>query len=106
MRTYRGYILVSGVFCREGFCPGWFLSVPLLSEYIRSNIKLNRHYDQLYVYMYEKFCKSVTSHAYGPPSPVTNCHTFSDPLSPLECDVLYGQPLSIYTPRRTANGIV
>src|SRR6218665_2146035 len=27
-----------------------------------------------------------------PPPPVTNCHTFSDPL-PLECDVLYGRPL-------------
>src|SRR6218665_544904 len=27
------------------------------------------------------------------PSPVTNCHTFSDPL-PLERDVLYGRPLS------------
>src|SRR6218665_1059870 len=25
------------------------------------------------------------------PSPVTNCHTFSDPL-PLERDVLYGRP--------------
>jgi len=24
---------------------------------------------------------------------VTNCHTFSDPR-PLECDVLYGRPLS------------
>ena len=27
------------------------------------------------------------------PSPVTNSHTFSDPL-PLERDVLYGRPLS------------
>jgi len=27
------------------------------------------------------------------PSPVTNCHTFSDPL-PLERDVLYGRPLT------------
>ena len=24
--------------------------------------------------------------------PVTNCHTFSDPLPPLERDVLYGRP--------------
>ena len=29
------------------------------------------------------------------PSPVTNCHTFSDPL-PLERDVLYGRPLPAY----------
>ena len=38
-----------------------------------------------------KFFKSVTSHALGPPLPVTNCHTFSDPL---EHDVLYGRPLA------------
>ena len=29
---------------------------------------------------------------FTPLPPVTNCHTFSDPL-PLEHDVLYGQPL-------------
>ena len=39
-----------------------------------------------------KICISVTSHALDPPPPVTNCHTFSDPL-PLERDVLYGRPL-------------
>ena len=45
-----------------------------------------------------KICISVTSHALDPPlPPVTNCHTFSDPL-PLERDVLYGQPLSLYEP--------
>ena len=36
-------------------------------------------------------CISVTSHALDLPPPVTNCHTFSDPL-PLERDVLYGRP--------------
>ena len=35
---------------------------------------------------------SVTSHALDPLS-VTNCHTFSGPLPPLERDVLYGRPL-------------
>jgi len=30
-----------------------------------------------------KKLKSVTSHALGPPHPVTNCYTFADPL-PLE----------------------
>src|SRR6218665_1792851 len=39
-----------------------------------------------------KNCISVTSHALDPLPPVTNCHTFSDPL-PLERDVLYGRPL-------------
>ena len=28
---------------------------------------------------------------FTPPPPVTNCHTFSDPL-PLERDVFYGRP--------------
>ena len=37
-------------------------------------------------------CISVTSHALDP-SPVTNCHTFSDPLPLFERDVLYGRPL-------------
>ena len=34
---------------------------------------------------------SVTPHDLYP-SPVTNCHTFSDPF-PLERDILYGRPL-------------
>jgi len=33
----------------------------------------------------------MTSHNLYPP-PVTNCHTFSDPLPPLERDILYGRP--------------
>jgi len=41
--------------------------------------------------MYEENCKSVTSHALGPPHPVKNCNTFSD-LLPLERDVPYGRP--------------
>jgi len=31
------------------------------------------------------------SHMSLPPPPVTNCHTFLDPL-PLERDILYGRP--------------
>ena len=27
-----------------------------------------------------------------PLPPVTNCHTFPDPLPPLERDILYGRP--------------
>jgi len=30
----------------------------------------------------------------NPTPPVTNCYAFPDPLSPLERDVLYGQPLA------------
>jgi len=35
------------------------------------------------------------SHALYLPPPVTNCHTFSDPL-PLERDILYGRPHSCH----------
>ena len=38
--------------------------------------------------------ESVTSHDLYP-SPVTNCHTFSDPLPPLERDILYGRPPTV-----------
>src|SRR6218665_3872165 len=86
---YRGFVLVrggfvpglSGGFLSGRFRPGWFLSFPLLSEYIHYNRKLNITYNFRF-HMYDIFCKSVTSHALGPPSSVTNCHTFSDPLSP------------------------
>ena len=43
--------------------------------------------------------ESVTSHNLYPPSPVTNCHTFSDPLPPLERDILYGRPLRRLVPK-------
>jgi len=42
--------------------------------------------------MHEFFKVFMTSRALGPTSPVTTCHTFSDPL-PLERDVLYGRHL-------------
>jgi len=35
---------------------------------------------------------NVKSHALDPLPSVTNCHTFSDLLPPLERDVLYGRP--------------
>src|SRR6218665_37023 len=86
-----------GVFCLEGFVRGRFCPSPLLSESIHYNRKLNITFNFRF-HMYEIFLKSVTSHALGPPSPpLTNCHTFSDPLPPssvtyfmdgpiLECD--------------------
>jgi len=39
-------------------------------------------YDKKFIYKCDLTCSL-------PPTPVTNCHTFSDPL-PLERDVLYG----------------
>src|SRR6218665_4179713 len=87
---YRGFVLVRRGFCSGGlsggflsgrFRPGWFLSVPpsvrIHPLHRKLNITLNFRF-----HMYEIFFKSVTLHALGPLSPVTNCHTFSDPLAP------------------------
>ena len=41
----------------------------------------------------KKFEKCDVTCPWPPPTPVTNCHTFSDPLLPLERDILYGRPL-------------
>src|SRR6218665_3051809 len=76
-------------FGREGFCP--FL---LLSQYICNNRKLNITLNFMFN-MYDKKCISVTSHALDTPPPVTNCHTYSDPL---ERDVLYGRPSLLLLP--------
>src|SRR6218665_2399621 len=87
--------LLSGAFVRglpsRRFCPGWFCPFLLLSEYIYYNRKLKITLDFMF-HIYDKKIISVTSHALDP-SPVTNCHTFSDPSHPLERDVLYGRPL-------------
>ena len=76
------------------FYSGWFLSVPLLSEYISYNRKLNITFTFRF-HMYEKEFEKCDVTCSWISSPVINCHTFSDPL-PLERDVglLYGRPLS------------
>ena len=42
-----------------------------------------------------KICISVTSHALDPPPPVTNCHTFSDPLAPSSVTYFMDGPLGL-----------
>src|SRR6218665_3354042 len=59
------------------FCPGWFLSVPVLSEYICYNRKLNITLNFMFR-MYDKKFVSVTSHAFYP----TPCHKLSHRLGP------------------------
>ena len=73
------------------FCPGWFCLFPLLSEYICYNRKLNIALNFMFHMYVKKIYKCDVTCSLPLPS-VTNCHTFSDP-SPLERDVLYGQPL-------------
>jgi len=82
---------LSGVFVWK-VLSGVVLSVPLLSEYIRYNRKLNITF-KFRFHTYENSFKSVTSYALGPHTPVTNCHTFSH-LLPLERDILFGGPIA------------
>src|SRR6218665_301182 len=80
--------LFAGVFVRRvftggllsgRFCPGWFLSVPVLSEYICYNRKLNITLNFMFR-MYDKKFASVTSHALSPLSQtVTPSRTPSHP---------------------------
>src|SRR6218665_1899286 len=78
--------LFAGVFVRwilsEGllsgrFCPGWFLSVPVLLEYISCIRKLNITLNFMFR-MYDKKFISVTSHALYP----SLCHKLSHLLGP------------------------
>src|SRR6218665_1627772 len=87
------FVGLSGGFCLEGFVRGGFCSSPLLSEYIHYNRKLNITLNFRF-HMYEIFVKSVTSHALGPPSRLSQTVTPFRTPSPLERDVLYGRPLS------------
>src|SRR6218665_1971230 len=93
---YRGFVLVRRGFC-GGFClrifvwkvlsRGGFCPYPFPSQYIRYNRKLLNITFNFRCCMQEFFCMLLY-----PSSPVTNCHTSSDP-SPLERAVLYGRPL-------------
>src|SRR6218665_2294929 len=83
---------LSGSLLSGRFCLGWFLSVPVLSEYICYNRKLNLTLNFVFRMYNEKFT-SVTSHALYP-IPLSQIVTPSRTPSPLERDVLYGRPLS------------
>src|SRR6218665_3875320 len=82
----------SGGLLSGRFCPGWFLSVPVLSEYICYNRKLNITLKFMFR-MYDTKFISVTSRALYP-LPLSQTVTPSRTPSPLERDVLYGRPLS------------
>src|SRR6218665_3285431 len=78
---YRGFVLVRGGFC-SGVCPGfflsgrfrpgWFLSVPLLSEYTHYNRKLNITF-KFRFHMYEIFLKCDVTCSWTP----FPCHKLS-----------------------------
>ena len=71
-----------GVFSQEGFVRSPSVRIYLLQQ-------KDKHHFKFQVSYVSKKIKSVTSQALDLPPPVTNCHTFSDPL-PLERDVLDG----------------
>src|SRR6218665_2726750 len=94
--------LFAGFFVRGSFVhenkvsSGVVLSVPVLSEYICYIRKLNITLNFMFG-MYDKKIHKCDVTCSLPPPPVTNCHTFSDPL-PLERDVLYGRPPNATAP--------
>jgi len=99
MHTYmslQGVCLSSGVcpevFLSGRFCSGCFLSIPLLSTYIRFNKKLNITFNFRF-HMYDTKFKSVTSHALD----TSLCHKLSQLLGrlPLKRDVVYGRSPSL-----------
>src|SRR6218665_1232284 len=84
--------ILSGGLLSGRFCLGWFLSVPVLSEYFCYIRKLNITLNFMFR-MYDKNSISVTSHAFYP-LPLPQTVTPSRTPSPLERDVLYGRPQS------------
>src|SRR6218665_2245071 len=92
MRTclYRGFVLVRGGFCLEGFVRGGFCPSPLLSEYIHHNSKLNITFNFSF-HMYKKFLKCDVPCSW---TPLPLSQTVTPSRTPLERDVLYGRPLS------------
>src|SRR6218665_3619603 len=73
-------VVLSGGLLSERFCPGWFLSVPVLSEYICNIRKLNPTLNFMFR-MYEKkmYKFDVTRSLPPPPLP---CHKLSHLLGP------------------------
>src|SRR6218665_315853 len=106
MHSLHTYVF-TGMFVlvRGGSCPGCFvrgifvwkvlfgvvLSVPLLSEYMCYNRKLNITFN-FRLYMYEKNEKCSVTWSLTPPPSVTNCRIFSDP-SPSSVTYFIDSPL-------------
>src|SRR6218665_2028525 len=84
--------LLSRGFLSGRFCPEWFLSVPVLSEYICYNRKLNITLNFMFR-MYDKKNYKCDVTCPLPPFPLSQTVTPSRTPSPLERDVLYGRPL-------------
>src|SRR6218665_2960925 len=74
---YKEVCLSSRDFCLEGFVRGGFCPSPLLSEYIRSNRKLNITFNFRF-HMYEIFLKCDATCSWTPPP----CHKLSHLLGP------------------------
>src|SRR6218665_3373446 len=73
--------IVRGGLCSEGFVRVGFCPLPLLSQYICYNRKLNITLNFMF-HMYDTNLYKRDFTCSLPPPPVTNCHTFSDPLPP------------------------
>src|SRR6218665_2458006 len=90
----RGFcpgVLSEGHFMSGRFCPGWILSVPVLSEYICYIRKLNITLNFMFR-MYDNFFYKCDVTCSFTPLPLSQTVTPSRTPSPLERDVLYGRP--------------
>src|SRR6218665_3964130 len=83
---------LSGGLLSRRFRPGWFLSVLILSEYICYDRKLNITLNFMF-HMYDKKIYKCDVTCSLPPSPVKNCHAFSDPLPPSSVTYFMDGPL-------------
>src|SRR6218665_2477887 len=97
---FRGFVLVRGGFCsgdclgffcpegfvRGGFCPSPFCQNTSITTEKKTSLSI------LGFICMKFFLKCDVTCSWSPP-PVTNCHSFSDPL-PLERNVLYGRHLN------------
>src|SRR6218665_443530 len=88
----RGFLFegLSGVFCVEGFGRGGFCPSPLCQN-TSITTENETSLSILGFICLNFFLKCDVTCSWTPFPPVTNCHTFSDPLPP-ERDVLYGRP--------------
>ena len=75
--------VLSGGLLSRRFCPGWFLSVPVLSEYICYNRKLNTTLIFMFCIYHKIYKCDVTC-----PLPLP-CHKLSHLLGPLPSSVTY-----------------
>ena len=106
-----GVCLSSQGFCPVGFvrgflsgrfCPGWFLCVPLLSEFIHYNRKLNITFNFRF-HMFEFFLKCDATCSWTTPLCHKLSHLLGRPLPSQAWRTLWTAPIAMQSPEVLAN---